>query len=119
MIHNYPEKDKILTTRIREMRRGIPDVMKGFSAMAQSALKPGALDTKTKELIALAIGITDRCDGCLAFHAKAALDQGASRDEILETIAMAIYMGGGPSMVYGAQALEAYDEFAEKKAASA
>lgn len=116
MIHDYPEMAKNLTTGIREMRRGIPDVMKGFSAMAQSALKPGALDTKTKELIALAIGITVRCDGCLAFHAKAALDQGATREEILETIGMAIYMGGGPSMVYGAEALDAYDQFAEKKA---
>jgi AhpD family alkylhydroperoxidase len=114
MIHDYPAMAKNLSTEIRTMRQGIPDVMKGFSAMAQAALETKALDTRTKELIALAIGITVRCDGCVAFHAKAALDQGASRDEMLETIGMAIYMGGGPSMVYGAQALEAYDQFAEK-----
>jgi len=88
--------------------------MKGFSAMAKAALELGALDSKTKELIALAIGVSARCDGCIAFHAKAAHQRGASREEVLETIGMAIYMGGGPSMVYGAQALEAFDQFTNK-----
>lgn len=114
MTHDYPALAKTLSKEIRTIRQGIPDTMKGFSAMAQAALEANALDTRTKELIALAIGITARCDGCVAFHAKAALDQGASRDELLETVGMAIYMGGGPSMVYGAQVLEAYDQFTEK-----
>jgi len=70
----------------------------------------GALDNKTKELIALAIGVTVRCDGCVAHHAMACLDKGATREEIVEAIAVAIHMGGGPSMVYGAEALEAYDQ---------
>ena len=113
MIHDYPALAKDLTKGIHSLLQGIPDTMKGFSAMARAALESNALDTKTKELIALAIGVTVRCDGCVAFHVKAALDQGANRDEMLETIGMAIYMGGGPSMVYGAQALEAYDQFAE------
>ena len=71
--------------------------------------RPGVLDSKTKELIALAIGITARCDGCLAFHAKAAKKHGATRDEVIETIAVALYMGGGPSMIYGAEALSCFD----------
>ena len=112
MIHDNPQTAKDLTAGIRRMRQGIPETMKGFSAMAQAALRADALDTKTKKLIALAIGITVRCDGCVAFHAKSALDQGATRGEVLETVGMAIYMGGGPSMVYGAEALEAYDQFA-------
>ena len=96
-----------------ETRRGIPEVGKAFQQLAAAATAEGALDTKTKELIALAIGITARCDGCVAFHAGAAVRHGANREEVLETIGMAIYMGGGPSLVYGAQALEAYEQFAE------
>ena len=79
------------------------------NALAQAAIKPGVLDSKTKELIALAIGITARCDGCLAFHAQAAKKHGATREEVIETIAVALYMGGGPSMIYGAEALSCFD----------
>lgn len=98
---------------LREMRAGAPDVMKTFSSLAEAALHPKALDTKTKELIALAISVAVRCDDCIAFHAKAAVDQGASSDEILETLGMAIYMGAGPSVMYAAHALEAYKQFAD------
>ena len=94
--------------------RGVaPDVAKGFSGLARSATAPGALDTKTKELIALAIGIAGRCDGCIGFHTEAAIRLGATREEVLDIIAVAIYMGGGPSYVYGAQALEAYDQLSQ------
>jgi AhpD family alkylhydroperoxidase len=102
-----------LSGLMAETRRGIPEVGKAFHALSKAATAEGALDTKTKELIALAIGITERCDGCVAFHAGAAVRHGASRQEVLETIGMAVYMGGGPSLIYGAQALEAYDQFAE------
>ena len=104
---------------VREVRSGAPDVMKGFSALAQAALKGGALDTKTKELIALAISVATRCDACVAFHAEAAVKQGASRDEIMETMGMAIYMGAGPSVMYAAQAVEAFDQFNDQQARSA
>ena len=97
------------------MRTGAPDVMKGFSAIAQAALKANALDTKTKELIALAISVATRCDGCIGFHAEAAVKQGATRDEVMETMGMAIYMGAGPSVMYAAQAVEAYDQFAQEE----
>lgn len=107
-----------LTANIRDLRGGIPDVMKAFSGLAQSATAAGALDPKTKELIALAISIAARCDGCLAFHAKACARHKATREEVAETIGMAIYMGGGPSMVYGAQALEAFDQAVAGKRAA-
>jgi AhpD family alkylhydroperoxidase len=100
---------------IKEVRAGTPDVMKGFSSMAAAALIPKALDTKTKELIALAIGVATRCDACVAFHAEAAVKQGATREEVMETMGIAIYMGAGPSVMYAAQAVEAYDQFANKK----
>ncbi|MTI17838.1 carboxymuconolactone decarboxylase family protein [Rhodobacteraceae bacterium RKSG542] len=99
--------------RLAELRPELPGVMKGFGEVARSAIAPGVLDSKTKELIALAIGIAARCDGCLGYHSKAALKYGATREEIIETIGVAVYMGGGPSLMYGAEALSAYDEFAK------
>ena len=100
---------------IKEVRAGTPDVMKGFSSMAAAALQTKVLDTKTKELIALAIGVATRCDACVAFHAEAAVKQGATREEVMETMGIAIYMGAGPSVMYAAQAVEAFDQFANKK----
>lgn len=95
--------------RMGELRKAMPEQAKGFGMLASAAISEGVLDPKTKELIALAIGITARCDGCLAFHAKAAKKYGATREEIVETIGVALYMGGGPSMIYGAEALSAFD----------
>jgi AhpD family alkylhydroperoxidase len=119
MLKDWQAMAAELTGDIRSLRAGAPDVMKGFSALAQAALKADALDTKTKELIALAIAVATRCDGCIAFHAEAAMKQGASRAEVLETMGMAVYMGAGPSVMYAAQVLEAFDQFAAKAAARA
>lgn len=102
--------------RMAEVRKVIPDAARGFADLAKAAIAPGALDSKTKELIALAIGITARCDGCLAYHAKAAARYGATREEVAETIGVSVYMGGGPSMIYGAEALAAFDAFCAGKA---
>lgn len=111
MHKDWTELTKTLSEAMAETRKGVPEVGKAFSALAAAATAPGALDRKTKELIALAIGVAIRCDGCIGFHAKAAQMQGASRPEVLVVVAVAIYMGGGPSQVYGAQALEAFDQF--------
>ena len=78
--------------------------------------RQGALDTKTKELIALGVSVAVRCDDCIAFHVKAAVDRGATREEILETLGMAIYMGAGPAAMYASHALSAYTQFAAAKA---
>jgi AhpD family alkylhydroperoxidase len=118
MSKDFPQLAKDLSEAITVMRPSIPGTMQAFSALAKAALADGALDTRTKELIAIAISIALRCDGCIAFHVKAARRAGASRDEMLETIAMAIYMGGGPSMVYGAEALQAFDQFDAAAAAA-
>lgn len=99
--------------RMAKVREGIPGVAKGFHEVAKNAIAPGALDSRTKELIATGIGIAARCDGCIAYHVKAAIKHGATRDEILETIAVAVYMGGGPSMIYGAEALSAFEAYSE------
>ncbi|MGQ9368991.1 carboxymuconolactone decarboxylase family protein [Azospirillum sp. ST 5-10] len=115
MVHDWSQMTKDLVAAMKELRGGTPDVMKAFSEMARQATASQALDTKTKELIALAIAVATRCDGCVAFHAKAAVEHGASREEVMETMGMAIYMGAGPSVMYAAQALEAFDQFAALK----
>ncbi len=116
---NWPDFAQMLSGELKHLRGGAPDVMKAFGAIAQAALKPGALDTKTKELIALGISVAIRCDDCVALHAKAAVERGATRDEILETLGMAIYMGAGPSAMYASHALGAAAQFAEAKANAA
>jgi AhpD family alkylhydroperoxidase len=113
MHKDWPAVAKELSVAMKEVRVGAPDVTKAFSAMAKAALETKALDTKTKELIALAIAVAVRCDGCIAFHAEAAAKQGATRDEVMETMGMAMYMGVGPSFIYAAQAVEAFDQFAK------
>lgn len=115
MAKDYAELTKNISEYIGELRKEAPDAMQGFSAMAKGALQDGVLDKKTKELIALAIGVSSRCDGCIGFHAKACLDLGATRQEVAETLAMTVYMGGGPNLMYAADALRAYDQFAGTK----
>jgi AhpD family alkylhydroperoxidase len=117
MVKDWGEMAADLSRLVGEIRAGAPEAMKGFSALARGATAQGALDAKTKELVALALGIGARCDGCLAFHAKAVFDLGGSREEVMEIIAMAVYMGGGPSLMYGALALEAFDQCAAKATA--
>lgn len=95
---------------VKNLRQGVPEVMQGFSALAQAALGGEALDKKTKELIALAISVAVRCQPCIAYHAKAAAKYGATREEVQQTLGMAIYMGAGPSVMYAAQGLEAFDQ---------
>ena len=72
-----------------ELRRAVPQVMQGFGALAKAATATGAVDQKTKELIALAIGVTQRCDGCIGYHGKALAELGATRDEVAEVSACA------------------------------
>jgi len=115
-VTDWNEFIKQTDKRMAEIRAGVPEAARGFAALAKASIAPGALDSKTKELIALAIGITARCDVCLAYHVKAAIGFGATRQEIMETIAVAVYMGGGPSMIYGAEALAAFDALSRKPA---
>lgn len=94
MTKSYPEITKRINSGMKMLRSDITDTMQGFSAMALAATKDGALDKKTKELIALAIGVSARCDGCIGFHTKALIDLGVTKEEFEETLGMAVYMGG-------------------------
>jgi AhpD family alkylhydroperoxidase len=105
-----------LTAGLRNLRTGAPEVMKAFASIAQSALTPKALDRKTKELIAVGISVAVRCDDCIGFHVKAAIEQGATPEEVTEALAMAIYMGAGPSVMYAVHALDAYAQLTGRDA---
>jgi AhpD family alkylhydroperoxidase len=94
------------------LRLSTPEAMKAFAELGRAAMAAGALDKKTKELIALALGVATRCEPCIGFHAQALARLGASRQEVDETLAVATYMGGGPSLMYEASATAAFDEFA-------
>ena len=96
----------------RELRAEIPGVIQAFGDLHKAAMSAGALDVKTKELIALGIAITEKCDGCIAAHARGAARAGATRAEVAEAIGVTILMQGGPATVYGPRALDAYDDFA-------
>jgi len=111
MPKHYPDVTHSIVEYIKQLKIAIPDTLKGFYDMAGAATKDGALDKKTKEFIALAIGVSTRCDGCIGFHAKALAGLGATREEVAEVLGMAVYMGGGPSLMYAADALRAYDQF--------
>jgi AhpD family alkylhydroperoxidase len=96
----------------RELRRAVPEVYRGFGELHHAAFQEGALDTRTKELIALAIGVVEGCDGCIASHAQAAARAGATCQEAAEAIGVTFLMKGGPATIYGPRAYAAFCEFA-------
>ena len=108
---DFPKNYDDLLKLMGELGQNIPETMSAFSELHKASTGDGVLSAKVKELIALGIAITVRCDGCIAFHVHDALKVGASRDEITETIGVAVLMGGGPSVVYGCEALEALKQF--------
>ncbi|MFT3756550.1 MAG: carboxymuconolactone decarboxylase family protein [Pseudoxanthomonas sp.] len=108
---SYKELTREINANLSPFRKTQSETMQGFGALAKAAMAPGAIDAKTKELIAMAIGVAARCDGCLGFHAKALVHLGATREEFEEMLGVAVYMGGGPSLMYAANALAAYEEF--------
>ena len=112
MPKDYREITRAISTSLRGLRKDKPDVTTAFDALADAALRDGALDKGTKELIALALGVAGHCDGCIGFHVKALVRLGVSREAIEEALGVAIYMGGGPSLMYAADALAAYEQMA-------
>jgi AhpD family alkylhydroperoxidase len=105
---------RTISANLAPFRKTQADTMQGFSAMAKGAMAGGAIDAKTKELIAMVIGVAARCDGCLGFHAKALVQLGATAQEFEEMLGVAVYMGGGPSLMYAANALAAFREFTQE-----
>ena len=105
-----------VAARLREptkaLRTAIPEVWGGFGDLHQAAVADGALPARTKELMALAIAVVKQCDGCIAYHARAAVARGATAEECAEAIGVALLMDGGTASVYGPRAFAAFHEFA-------
>ena len=113
MSDKYAQITTTISSQLAKMRKEMPETMAGFSALAQAASKEGVLDKKTKELIAISLAVANHCPGCIGFHSQALVKLNTTREELLETLSMAIYMGGGPSLMYAAEALEAFEEFGQ------
>ncbi|MBL4751692.1 MAG: carboxymuconolactone decarboxylase family protein [Amylibacter sp.] len=96
--------------QLHNLNKAIPDVAKGFGELSKAAKNGTALDSKTLEFVALGIAVADRCDACIGFHIEALVRIGASREEVSDVLGMAIQMGGGPSLMYAAKALDCYDQ---------
>lgn len=111
MSDSCKKQNESLIANNKLLREVVPDAMKAFGALGSATYPDGHLSRKYKEMVALAIGIAVRCEGCIAWHVMEAKRNGATREEVAELIALAIQMGGGPSAVYGGKALAGYDEF--------
>ena len=108
---SYPALTQAIGQQLAPFRKSQSATMQGFGAMAAGAMAEGALSEKHKELIALAISVSQRCAGCIGFHVKALRRLGATQAEFEETLGVAVYMGGGPALMYAAEALEAWQQF--------
>lgn len=108
---DHPTLVQHINESLGPFRKSQPEAMKGFAQLAQASMADGALSAKHKELIALAIGVSQRCSGCIGFHVKALKKLGATREELEEMLTVCVYMGGGPALMYTAEALKAWDSF--------
>lgn len=111
MSKDYKEITKNISASLGSLSKAVPEVMEGFNKMVKFSSEQGALDPKTKELIALALGIAAHCDGCIGFHVQKLVKLGVTNEEFNEMLGMAVYMGGGPSLMYAAEATMAWEQF--------
>jgi len=110
---DYRDLTQSVSARLATLRSSTPDVMKSFNDLGRAATTKGALDRKTKELIALALSVAARCDPCIGFHTQTLVKLGATRQEIDEMLAVTTYMGGGPSLMYAASTIAAFEQFSQ------
>ena len=106
---NWIDYRKKLTGRIGEFAAASPDTFKGYQTLSRAAEKTGQLDAKTRELIALAVSVTTRCDGCITVHSAEAVRLGATKAEIAEAMGVAISVNAGAAIIYATRTLDAFD----------
>ncbi len=114
---SYRDLTQTVTARLATLRASTPEVMMGFTELGRAATADGALDRKTKELIALALSVASRCEPCIGFHMRALVSIGVTRQEVDEMLGVTTYMGGGPSLMYAASTIAAFDELSREPAA--
>lgn len=108
---HFRELTQSVSAGLATLRGSTPEIVKSFHELGRAATGDGALDRKTKELIALALSVAARCDPCIGFHMQTLVKLGVTRQEVDETLGVSTYMGGGPSLMYAANAIAAFDEF--------
>jgi AhpD family alkylhydroperoxidase len=108
MMLNWDEYLQQLMTTIGEMGRTSPEIIRGYRTLSDAGAKTNKLDAKTHELIALAVAVSLRCDGCITTHTTAAIKQGATKEEIVEALGVAISVNAGAALVYSSRVLDAY-----------
>lgn len=114
----FRELTQSVSADLATLRSNTPEVMKAFHDLGRAATAAGVLDGKTKELIALALAVASRCDPCIGFHMRTLVKLGVTRKEIDATLGVTTYMGGGPSLMYAASAIAAFDEFSRTPASA-
>lgn len=112
--NHYKPLTQSVSARLATLRANTPDVSQAFSDLGRAATRDGALDRKTKELIALALSVAARCEPCIGFHMQTLVKLGVTRQEVDEMLGVTTYMGGGPSLMYAAAAIAAFDEFSAR-----
>jgi AhpD family alkylhydroperoxidase len=110
-ISNFKDLTGAVSIQMRAVRASQPDLITAFGQLAAAGTKDGALNRKTRELVALGIAIACRCDDCIGFHVQTLVKLGMTRAELEDVLGTAVYMGGGPSMMYATHALRAFEEF--------
>ena len=114
---SYKEKTAEIRTELRALNKLNPETAKGFAALSAGAMADGTLDKKTREYVALAIAVTQRCEPCINLHVEALIRAAATREDLGAVLAMCVQMGGGPALMYAAHALAAWDEMTAPAAA--
>jgi AhpD family alkylhydroperoxidase len=108
MMLDWDEYMRELQGRIGEIGRTSPDIIRGYRALSDAGQKTSKLDAKTRELIALAVAVSLRCDGCITTHTSAAIKNGATQEEIVEALGVAISVNAGAALVYSSRVLDAF-----------
>ena len=111
----WSDKRDEMRGQLRKLNKAIPEVTRAFGGVGKSVKTDGALDVKTKELIAIGIAVADGCEPCINFHVEALIKAGGGRAELGEALGMAVQMGGGPALMYAAKALDCFDELSEAR----
>lgn len=112
---DWKTKNADMRSQLRSLNKAVPEVASGFATLSKAAKEAKVLDTKTLEFVALGIAIADRCEACIGFHIEALARAGGTREELGDVLGMAVQMGGGPSLMYAAKALAAWDELFPEK----
>lgn len=112
---DWKTKNADMRDQLRALNKAVPEVAKGFGALSKAAKETQVLDVKTLEFVALGIAVADRCEACIGFHIEALAKAGGTRDEVGDVLGMAVQMGGGPSLMYAAKALDAWDRLVDGK----